>query len=711
MHPRRIVICGLLTLLTLGGCGDGDPVTPAGSNDLGDRVEMRSPATVVQVRRDPYRLQLLDPHGALIAGEIERHALFYERAGTRHDITAIRSHRATGMGLDLEVDTTEGKPATVTLRFLSPRTLEVVFQPPQPETVTMLGDQWDTPGDEVIYGLTTRLRDSRILRDSEVPIEDVTPVEVGSLNRRGERVEMYVRPTIALYTPFYQSSRGYGLSVAGTAVGEFDVAQSHPSTLAFRFETGTSAESRMLRYHVFHGPSHATITDEYTALTGRPFVPPAWAFLHWRWRDELAIDRPALLDGVAMNAQVVDDVTMYEQLGIPAGVYLFDRPVLEGEFGFARFHFDEVRLPNAGAMLAALRQRGYRILTWSSMWACGSGAGDNGLEALQLGFLAPGSSGVPHCANVGGGSFILDPTTPAARQWWQEKLSEFVRTYDLDGIKLDRGEEFIPSDAADIWADGRSGREVRNLYPVLQAQVHHDALHAVRDDDFLVITRSGYTGVQRHAIAWGGDVSGAQLFGIGPGTDLGLRSVIISQQRAAFMGLPIWGSDTGGYYEFKDRDVFARWIQFSTFSGIMEIGGHGAHAPWDMPTEPRFDPEMIEIYRRYTQLRHRLQGYIVAAAREAGETGMPLARPLVFAYADDPNVRDRWDEYLFGPDLLVAPVWRSGQRAREVYLPSGAWRSFWDESRQYRGPTTITVDAPLAEIPVFIRDAAPNPAT
>jgi alpha-D-xyloside xylohydrolase len=399
---------------------------------------------------------------------------------------------------------------------------------------------------------------------------------------------------------------------------------------------------------------------------------------------------------------------MYERLGIPAGVYLFDRPVLQGEYGFARFAWDETRLPNVAHTLGALARRGYRTVVWSSLWACGSEPGDNGAEALRLGFLAPGS-GAPRCSDVGGSHFVLDPTTAAARDWWRERVRDFVAAHGIRGVKLDRGEEHIPSQASDVWADGRTGREVRNDYPRLQAQIHHDAVAEAFPGDSLVITRSGYTGTQQHAIVWGGDITGSERFGAGPGTDLGLRSAIIAQQRAAFLGYPIWGSDTGGYHEFDDRDVFARWLEFSAFSGIMEIGGVGPHAPWDMPTEPAYDDEMIAIYRRYTRLRERLQPYLVAAAREAGASGLPLVRPLVFAYPDDPAVGDLWDQYLLGPDLLVAPVWRTGARAREVYFPAGAWRGFWDESQRFDGPLTATVAAPLDVIPVFVRGDAPSP--
>src|SRR5262249_51985765 len=154
-------------------------------------------------------------------------------------------------------------------------------------------------------------------------------------------------------------------------------------------------------------------------------------------------------------------------------------------------------------------------------------------------------------------------------------------------------------------ADGRTGREVRNDYPTLQAKLHFDAMAEAFPGDSLVFTRSGYTGTQQWAVVWGGDIPGSERFGSGPGTDLGLRSAIIGQQRAAFRGSPIGGPDPGGYYELKDRDVSARGLEFSAFSGLMEIGGVGAHAPWRMPTEPAYDTELIDIYRRYTQLRAR----------------------------------------------------------------------------------------------------------
>ncbi len=716
MPPRRLLPLVLsLGLLASGAsvpsCGEFVPVLTIPGRDA---LWLWTGPAVLEVRRADARWRLLSTRGwRTLVAEGDDGGLFYERDGERHRVVAVTGAEAVRGGWRLDVATDEGLEGTLRLCFRSARTLEVDFEPPLPGSVEALGEALHSPPDEAIYGLTERLRDSPALSPGllDIPADDAFPVEVGSLDRRGETVEMRILPTIAMYAPFYHSSRGYGLHVEGTTFGLFDLASSEPETVSFRFETGTTPASRRLVFDVFAGPDHPRILDEYTARVGRPFVPPDWAFQHWRWRGELDFGEPAEVDGVPINAEVADDVLRYEAFGIPAGVYVFDRPVFPGDFGLALWEWDEERLPNPPEMLDALRRRGWRLGLWSGTWVCGSAPGENGAEALRLGYVAPGRNPgrPPDCDDLPTTSFILDVTHAEARRWWQDRIRDFVARWGIQAIKLDRGEEHIASEATDVWADGRTGREVRNDYPILQARLHHDAMAEVYPDgDFVVMPRASYTGTPTWAVFWGGDTAGSEFFGIGMGTDLGLRSAIISQQRAAFMGAPIWGSDTGGYYPFKDRELFARWLQFSTFSGLMEIGGVGSRSPWDMPTEPAFDEEMIAIYRSYVRLRHALVPYIAAAARDA-RYGMPLVRPMPFEDREDPELRDRWDQYGFGPDLLVAPVWRIGERSRDVYLPRGRWREYWELEAVVEGPALVTVDAPLGRIPVWVRDGAAVP--
>src|SRR5262245_22429392 len=605
----RIVPRGLPAILILAGalaaCGSSHTLP-----DDGSTVELRSDEITVVVQKDPFRIAVTDRRGALLeeAPEAEQGSLGYWRGADEFRVVrASGPAMRDGDRLTFDVETTEGAGAnaSVVVELREDGALFVELAPPSPESVTEVGDRLVASAGERYYGLT-----ERIVSDGPVgSASEVSPQEIGSLDRRGEIVRISVAATIAIYTPFLHSSRGYGLFVDGPMQGTFDVAATEADRLALRFNFDPSEQR--FRYHVFHGPSHAAILDHYTALTGRPWLPPRWAYRHMRWRDEHASGATAMLDGVAMNAALVEDVTMYEALGFPMpGWYTFDRPWSSGPAGacpgpgFTRFEFDPERFPNAAQMIAALAARGTRTLVWGSPWACGDSSDprDNAFEAARDGYLAPHDT------------IHIDFTNGAARQWWRDKVGNFVASAAIAGFKLDRGDETVPSKPEDVYADGRNGLELHNDYPRVYVQTYRDALQAVRPDDWVTMTRPGYAGSQAYGLYWGGDISGANGFGTGPGTDKGLRSALISLQRMAFMGFPNWGTDTGGYYQFKQRDVFARWLEFSALCPIMEIGGalrigngvDGPHAPWDMPTEPRYDQELIDIYRYYTWLHHEL---------------------------------------------------------------------------------------------------------
>jgi alpha-D-xyloside xylohydrolase len=632
----------------------------------------------------PFRLQVIA--GGQILLQQSRPIQLTRTDGGVDELLSVISERVEGDTTFYEVATRSGEIVTVCVSTTDSASFNIALASAN-ATAVSVGFALE-PG-ELLYGLTERLRDSAVLIPAiNGPLaEDFNPDPDSSLDRRGEVVEMFVRPTMSLYAPFFHSSRGYGLWVEGSNPGVFDLGASQNDELLIRMET---AEAKGLTFDIFLGPRHQQILQHYFEKVGFPIRVPDWAFRHWRWRDELTPGDSNVLDGVAVNAEIAEDVLMYERFSIPPGVYLFDRPYLVGaqdpdSEGFHVFAWDPERLPNIDATLDSLRSRGYKLAVWSASWARNNGPGSHGAEAAELGYLAPGDSRV------------IDLTNPEAFQWWRLKLESFLSEFGITAIKLDRGEEYVPSSAADIYSDGRSGREVHNAFPVLSAQVHHDALKNATGDDFVVLARAGYSGSQRWAASWGGD---------DVGTELGLRSAIVKLQRAGFIGFPTWGSDTGGYYSFTNREVFARWLQFSALTPIMEIGGTGSHAPWDMPTEPRFDQELIEIYARYVTLHHDLIPYIAAQADVASSQGLPIARAMIFDFPDDARFADSWDQYMLGPDLLVAPVWKIGARERQVLIPEGTWHLYWDQTQSWTGPTTITVSAALDTLPLFVREGA-----
>jgi alpha-glucosidase (family GH31 glycosyl hydrolase) len=699
--PRLPVILALHAALA--GCGSSH-----GSSDTASTVELSTGELTIRVAKDPFAISVADRRGDLLAEapDADRGSLVYWRGDSEHHVVrATASPVRRGDRISFAVETSEGPgaDAEVVVEMRDDGAFVVELAPPSPATVTAAGDRFVAGAGERYYGLT-----ERIISDGPLgAASELAPQEVGSLDRRGELVRISVAPTISIYTPFLHSSRGYGLFVDGPMEGDFDLGKTETDRLAIRFNVDPGAQR--FRYHVLHGPGHAAILDHYTALTGRPWLPPRWAYQHMRWRDEHASGATAPLDGVEMNAALVEDVTMYQDLGFPPpGWYAFDRPWSSGPAGacpgagFTRFEFDPLRFPNAAQMIAALAARGTRTLVWGSPWACGDPQDplDNAFDAARQGYLAPNDR------------IHLDFTNPAATAWWQDRVGNFVDTMHIAGFKLDRGDETVPSKATDVYFDGRNGLALHNDYPRLYVQAYAEVLQAVRPGDWVTMTRPGWAGSQAYGLYWGGDITGANTLGNGAGTDKGLRSALISLQRMAFMGFPNWGTDTGGYYQFKQRDVFARWLELSAFCPIMEIGGalrlgngtDGPHAPWAMPTEPHYDDEMIDIYRYYTWLHHELVPYAYSEGVRASRTGHPIATPLVFEYPDDATVGNMWDEYLYGPWLLVAPVWRDGDRSRFVYLPNDEWTDFWDDRQVLHGPLSQpTVSAPLDRIPLYIR--------
>ena len=658
-------------------------------NDSEELIVVDNQFVKININKKIFGLQIISKEDGILSETYDYSkgdSFYYYRNLRKHTLKNFKYFEEVDDGVIIYYKTSERNYAKIVITFTKQKTIKINYCLDKTIGVTSARQDIKLFENEAIYGLTERI--FPIKRVSEV-----YPKEVGSLDRRGNIYPMIVTGTIGVYTPFYHSSNGYGLFVNTSCYGYFDIGGIVKDRLRFTFNTPGKSDN-ILEYYIFCGPSHDEILDQYTEITGRPFVPPKWAFNHWRWRD-VHEEMIEVLDGSTINGQVVEDIIKYEELEIPVGNYWIDRPWTPGDHGFAEFSFDPVRFPNAKDMIDSLNDRGYHLMLWGAPFAWGWEKGQNGYESIINGYYTKGD--LKH----------IDFTNPEAFEWWKNKIKNFVAEYNISGWKLDRGDEDQPSFWWDRYFNGLNGAQMRNLYPVLYQKCYYEAMNEVWGNDFVNIARAGWSGSQKYVIIWAGDTRGSEERGDKlVSTDLGLRSVILSQLHCSFMGFPIWGSDTGGFIEFRDREVFARWLQFSAFSTIMEIGGRGSHAPWDMPTEPNYDQKMIDIYKTYVQLHHDLADYIYENAEEAGKTGRPIARPLVFDYPDDPKVRDMWDEYMFGPDILVAPIWKSGERQREVYIPEGNFVSYWNKNETIIGPQTITVNAPLCQIPFFIRKGA-----
>jgi alpha-D-xyloside xylohydrolase len=291
----------------------------------------------------------------------------------------------------------------------------------------------------------------------------------------------------------------------------------------------------------------------------------------------------------------------------------------------------------------------------------------------------------------------VDFTNPDAKKYWQDGVAKFLKM-GVAGFKLDRAEEDIPENGPYKVFDGRSIRENRNAYPPMYVKATYEVAEKYRTNDFFAMPRAAYTGSSEYGVFWGGDIGG---------TEYGLRAEIIGVQRAAVMGYPNWGSDTGGYNnQSMDTEVVGRWLGFSCFTPIMEVGPTHNKAFWDFHNPPRYDADLIAIWRLYARLHARLADYSYAQAQVAHETGLPIVRPLFLIEPKAPAAWTNWWTYSYGPDILLSPIWKKNQRTQDVYLPTGEqWRDAWT-GKIYDGGQVIQVAAELYQVPLFVRVGA-----
>jgi alpha-D-xyloside xylohydrolase len=509
-----------------------------------------------------------------------------------------------------------------------------------------------------------------------------------AMNLRGQKVDMILKPTTSVYAPFYLSSRGYAVFVKGNWPGHFDFCASDPQRVKIEFE-GPSLETKF-----YTSADSATLVKAHALDAGPPFLPPKWTFTPWRWRDEHT-QRPTYYDGTPVtgpfNSEFMEDVLMMRAYGIPCGVYWIDRPWGTGLWGYDDFEIDPQRLPNFGESVKWLREQQMQMVLWIGPFF----QGEMLTNALAKGYTLAGQKRPTNGNNYP----MVDFTNPDATKYWQDGVAKLLKL-GVTGFKLDRAEEDIPENGPYKVFDGRTIRENRNAYPAMYLKATYDVAKQFHpDEDFALMPRAAYTGSSPYGVFWGGDIGGTQE---------GLRASIIAVQRSAVMGYPTWGSDTCGYNDQRmEQEVCARWLAFSCFTPIMEVGPTKNLAFWNMPREPKYDATLIAVWRLYARLHQRLADYTYDCAKEAHRSGLPIVRPLFLVEPNAPQAWSNWWTYQYGPNLLVSPVWKKEQRTQEVYLPSGSqWRDAWNPEKTYSGGQTITVQSELHHLPIFIRNGS-----
>lgn len=651
----------------------------------------------IAVQDAPFALALESGAGPLpLLGGLDTPAFYVAR---REEQTAIRTcvvTMRTDMHLVADADLADGRKATLEIAPGPQDSIRITFRVIDKGEFEKLGVVLGVGAEEGFYGLM-----ERVVQGSQGLSWD--PGMKEGLNLRGQIVDLYTLPTLSIYAPFFVSSRGWGLYVEGD----------WPSTYRFGIDARrrradhvvtVETEDPTLSFLLFPSTSPIDTLERYARLTGTTQIPPDYIFGPGRWRDE-SINMPFFYDGTAntspFNTMVMEDVLMMAALGIPCRWIVIDRPWAAGTFGYGDMRIDAARFPHFDEMVRWLDGRGISTLLWLGPWVM-----DGQREvAVSNGFdVSPTFPYLPNAA-------LIDFTNPDAVRWWSDQLAPLLDS-GIAGFKLDRGEEKPPDGQVfrGAYADGTSYREGHNAYPLWFAQAAFQAGRSVLGEMFVSLYRAGWPGMSEVAVAWGGDSDPSEW---------GLRSAMIGLQRAAVLNTPIWGSDTGGYNTRPPREVLARWLAFSAFCPIMEVGPTANLAPWNWlpdespetmtvegyPESAYYDAELLAIWSMYAQIHEDLGGLLHSLAVHAHENGTPMVRPMIIAYPDDPRFVDVFDQYLLGSDLLVRPVWERGMKQVEVLLPEGVWVDLWT-GRSYTGPGSVRVDCPLYAIPLFGRSGA-----
>ena len=501
------------------------------------------------------------------------------------------------------------------------------------------------------------------------------------IDQRGQEIDLYVINGASgglTYKPipFFMSSAGYGLRLLTSYRTKVRLAcYDDPSVISIR------TENNQLSFQLWTGTPFAELLTRYTQLLGQPlYQPPAWIFGPWKSRDWT----------VETQSTVEEDLRLPRQLNLPGTVKLIDAA---WEAQLNDFEFNE-NFPDPQGMITEARKLGYRIVIWVGPWIVRSDANQEIYDFCdQQGYLIKDPSGQSYEHRLGNSpgfmGSCLDFTNPATVAWWQSQIEKLVKM-GFDGFKTDFGEQ-IPDDA--VFFDGRTGREMHNLYPQLYNQVTYEAMQ--HHTHGILLARSAWDGSQPYCALFGGD----QSSDFGPAT--GFPSVIKAAQNAGLSGFPFYASDIGGYFGTPTEKVFARWIAFGAFLPIMQLHGLGCREPW------KYSPWILDLYRQYARVHMDLFPYIYTHALKASKSGVPIVQAMAFAFPDESSIWqiDNELQYCFGEDLLVSPVYSGHSEVWNVRLPSGIWRDFWD-GRLYTGGDGIQVKADIDYIPVFARAGA-----
>jgi alpha-D-xyloside xylohydrolase len=471
--------------------------------------------------------------------------------------------------------------------------------------------------------------------------------------------------------PFYFTNGGYGVLVDHPGKVSFEVASEMVTRTQF------SVAGQRLSYLVIYGPTPADIIRKYTALTGRPAMPPAWSFGLW-----LTTSFTTSYDEETVNKFVGG----MADRNLPLSVFHFDCFWMR-EFNWCDFEWDSRVFPDPPGMLKRLADRGLRTCLWINPYI--AQRSPLFAEGAARGFLVKRPNGDVFQWDLWqAGMALVDFTNPEARDWYAGKLRGLAEM-GVDAFKSDFGER-VPTDV--VWHDGSDPERMHNYYTQLYNQVVFDLLREIKGEgEAVLFARSATVGGQQYPVHWGGDNSS---------TFESMAESLRGGLSLMSSGFGFWSHDIGGFEGMPDPAVFKRWVAFGMLSSHSRLHGSSSYrVPW------LFDEEAVDVLRSFTHLKHRLMPYIYGAAVEAHRTGLPVMRPMAVAFPGDQAVTHLDRQYMLGESLLVAPVFSAGGEV-SYYVPAGRWTRYLAATGTadvVEGPAWVTETHGFDTAPLLVR--------
>ena len=483
------------------------------------------------------------------------------------------------------------------------------------------------------------------------------------LNKRGQKINVFTRDGMGVQgqlmykpIPFFLSSNGYGMFVHTSAPVTFDLGHDYD-----QHNVIYSADDQLDLFIFLGEPKD--ILSEYTALTGRSPVPPLWSFGFWMSRITYKSED-----------EVRDVAAKLREHKIPADVIHLDTGWFETDWR-SNYKFSTSRFRDPAKMIADLKNQGFHISLWQYTYF--TPKNDLYKEIVDKGYEVKNENGTAPFEDA-----VLDMSNPTAVKWYQDKLAGLLKM-GVGAIKVDFGEG---APITGQYFSGKLGLYEHNLYPLRYNKAVADITKQTTGDS-IIWARSAWAGSQRYPLHWGGDAEN---------TNSAMAAELRGGLSFGLSGFTYWSHDVGGFVDRPSRDLYRRWMAFGVLTSHVRAHGAPPREPWE------YDKALTDDFRRALNLRYSLMPYIYAQAKDSSAKGFPMLRTLFFEFPKDPTSWFIEDEYMFGSDLLVAPLFEESS-SRKVYLPPGKWIDY-QTGKVYEGERWYAIAAGQIPIVLLARD-------